>query len=54
LEDHTATVRALAWCPFQASLLASGGGTADGRVKFWNTHTGDCLKSVDTGIVKQK
>ncbi|MCL7043902.1 hypothetical protein MKW94_024687 [Papaver nudicaule] len=49
LEDHTAAVRALAWCPFQANLLASGGGAADGSIKFWNTHTGACLNSVDTG-----
>ncbi|RZC72330.1 hypothetical protein C5167_035509 [Papaver somniferum] len=38
----------------KASLLACGGGAADGHVKFWNTHTGACLKSVDTGIVKEK
>ncbi|KAI3867486.1 hypothetical protein MKX03_032339, partial [Papaver bracteatum] len=49
LEDHNAAVRALAWCPFQANLLASGGGAADGSIKFWNTHTGACLNSVDTG-----
>lgn len=26
LEDHTSAVKALAWCPFQSSLLATGGG----------------------------
>ncbi|GKD05948.1 cell division cycle 20.2, cofactor of APC complex-like protein, partial [Tanacetum coccineum] len=26
MEEHTAAVKALAWCPFQANLLASGGG----------------------------
>jgi cell division cycle protein 20 (cofactor of APC complex) len=26
---HQAAVKALAWCPFQSNLLASGGGTAD-------------------------
>ncbi|OVA15153.1 WD40 repeat [Macleaya cordata] len=46
LEDHTAAVKALAWCPFQANLLASGGGEC---IKFWNTHTGVCSNSVDTG-----
>ncbi|KAG7603613.1 WD40 repeat [Arabidopsis thaliana x Arabidopsis arenosa] len=25
-EEHTTAVRALAWCPFQATLLATGGG----------------------------
>ncbi|XP_010255691.1 PREDICTED: cell division cycle 20.1, cofactor of APC complex-like isoform X1 [Nelumbo nucifera] len=49
LEDHTAAVKALAWCPFQGNLLASGGGRGDECIKFWNTHTGACLNSVDTG-----
>ncbi|GFY83929.1 transducin family protein [Actinidia rufa] len=49
LEDHTAAVKALAWCPFQGNLLASGGGGSDRCIKFWNTHTGACLNSVDTG-----
>ncbi|KAL8199706.1 hypothetical protein R6Q57_013274 [Mikania cordata] len=49
LEDHTAAVKALAWCPFQVNLLASGGGGGDKCIKFWNTHTGTCLNSVDTG-----
>ena len=48
LTDHCAAVKALAWCPFQANLLASGGGTADRCIKFWNTHTGALLNSVDT------
>ncbi|KAK3437660.1 hypothetical protein EUGRSUZ_C02322 [Eucalyptus grandis] len=47
IEAHTATVKALAWCPFQVNLLASGG--SDRCVKFWNTCTGMCLNSVDTG-----
>ncbi|XP_071709880.1 cell division cycle 20.2, cofactor of APC complex-like [Rutidosis leptorrhynchoides] len=49
LEDHIAAVKALAWCPFQANLLATGGGGGDKCIKFWNTHTGACLNSVDTG-----
>lgn len=49
LEDHTSAVKALAWCPFQGNLLASGGGSGDRSIKFWNTHTGACLNSVDTG-----
>ncbi|XP_022746692.1 cell division cycle 20.2, cofactor of APC complex-like [Durio zibethinus] len=48
-EDHTAAVKALAWCPFQGNLLASGGGRNDRCIRFWNTHTGACLNSVDTG-----
>ncbi|KAK9697440.1 hypothetical protein RND81_08G037700 [Saponaria officinalis] len=49
LEDHTAAVKALAWFPFQGNLLATGGGGSDQCVKFWNTHTGMCLNSIDTG-----
>ncbi|CAN7010627.1 unnamed protein product [Brassica oleracea var. botrytis] len=49
LEEHTSAVKALAWCPFQSNLLATGGGGTDGAIKFWNTHTGACLNSVDTG-----
>ncbi|KAK9697490.1 hypothetical protein RND81_08G040900 [Saponaria officinalis] len=49
LVDHTAAVKALAWCPFQGNLLATGGGGSDQCVKFWNIHTGVCLNSVDTG-----
>ncbi|RZC90303.1 hypothetical protein C5167_031016 [Papaver somniferum] len=49
LEGQIPTLRALAWWRFQANLLASGGGATDGRIKFWNTCTGACLKSANTG-----
>lgn len=49
LEDHTAAVKALAWCPFQSNLLASGGGSGDHSIKFWNSNTGACLNSVNAG-----
>ena len=48
LDAHQAAVKALAWCPWQKHLLASGGGTADRMIRFWNTQTGACLQSVDT------
>lgn len=48
LDAHQAAVKALAWCPFQSNLLASGGGTADRCIKFWNTTTGAMLNSIDT------
>ncbi|KAF2863376.1 WD40 repeat-like protein [Piedraia hortae CBS 480.64] len=34
---HRAAVKAIAWSPRQRGLLASGGGTADRCIKFWNT-----------------
>ncbi|XP_010473977.1 PREDICTED: cell division cycle 20.2, cofactor of APC complex-like [Camelina sativa] len=49
LVEHTSAVKALEWCPFQTSLLATGGGGRDGRIKFWNTRTGACLNTVETG-----
>ena len=49
IDAHCAAVKAVAWCPHGASLLASGGGTADRRIRFWNTSTGACLNEIDTG-----
>lgn len=45
---HTAAVKAIAWSPHQHGLLASGGGTADRKIRFWNTLTGSALSFVDT------
>ncbi|WIA20340.1 hypothetical protein OEZ85_006171 [Tetradesmus obliquus] len=49
INAHQAAVRALAWCPFQSNLLASGGGTADRHIRFWNSSTGAQLNAIDTG-----
>jgi cell division cycle protein 20 (cofactor of APC complex) len=49
LREHVAAVKALAWCPFQRNVLASGGGTADRTIKFWNAANGSLLNSIDTG-----
>ena len=48
LGAHQAAVKALAWCPWQKNLLASGGGTADRMIRFWNSNSGACLNEVDT------
>jgi WD40 repeat protein len=48
LTGHNAAVKALSWAPFQKNLLASGGGTQDKTIKFWNTYTGEQLTSIDT------
>jgi len=47
--DHSAAVKAIAWSPHQHGLLASGGGTMDKTIRFWNTLTGQPLHHVDTG-----
>ncbi|ODV96079.1 hypothetical protein PACTADRAFT_49495, partial [Pachysolen tannophilus NRRL Y-2460] len=46
---HTAAVKALSWCPSQLSLLATGGGSADKKIHFWNTITGARVNTIDTG-----
>jgi WD40 repeat protein len=46
--DHQAAVKALAWCPWQQNVLASGGGTADRCIRFWNCNTGTCFSTIDT------
>ena len=47
--EHQAAVKAIAWSPHQKCLLASGGGTADRKIRFWNTMTGQMVQEVDTG-----
>lgn len=42
-------LQALAWSPHQNGLLASGGGTADKTIRFWNTASGQQLSCIDTG-----
>ena len=46
--SHQAAVKALAWSPHQHGLLASGGGTADRWIKFWNTLSLREVNSIDT------
>ena len=47
--NHRAAVKALAWCPWQSNLLATGGGSSDKHIHFWNGTTGARLNSIDTG-----
>ncbi|KAL4714626.1 hypothetical protein ACJJTC_019689 [Scirpophaga incertulas] len=47
--SHVAAVKAIAWSPHQHGLLASGGGTADRCIRFWNTLTSQPMQCVDTG-----
>lgn len=46
--NHRAAVKAMAWCPFQRLLLATGGGTSDKTIHFWNTATGARVNSIET------
>ncbi len=47
--EHTAAVKALAWDPHVAGVLATGGGTQDKHIRFWNTLNGKMLNQLDTG-----
>lgn len=47
--EANAAVKALAWCPFERNILATGAGTADRHIRFYNSMTGACVNSVDTG-----
>ncbi|CAN0921637.1 Cell division cycle 20.1, cofactor of APC complex [Linum grandiflorum] len=46
IEAHKSAVRAIAWCPYKGSMVASGG---DSTIKFWDTHRGGRLNSIETG-----
>jgi cell division cycle 20-like protein 1 (cofactor of APC complex) len=47
--DHIAAVKAIAWSPHQHNILASGGGTADRTIRFWNTNSFEQISKIDTG-----
>ena len=47
--DHTAAVKAIAWSPHQSGVLASGGGTLDQCIRFWNTNNGTPISRFNTG-----
>ncbi|KAK1389442.1 putative WD-repeat protein [Heracleum sosnowskyi] len=47
--EHTVAVKAIAWSPHLYRLLASGGGTTDECIRFWNTTTNSHLRCINTG-----
>ena len=47
--SHLAAVKAIAWSPHQHNILATGGGTADRTIRFWNTSTFENVLKYDTG-----
>ncbi|KAJ5880314.1 uncharacterized protein N7473_011367 [Penicillium subrubescens] len=44
---HSAAVKAIAFAPWQPSLLATGGGSNDRAIRFWHTRTGVCLATIN-------
>ncbi|KAL8269590.1 hypothetical protein Esti_006469 [Eimeria stiedai] len=49
--EHKAAIKAVKFCPHTDALLASGGGTADRHIRFWNPTIGGSRSvfGVDTG-----
>lgn len=45
---HKAAVKAVAFCPWSKSLLVTGGGSKDRKIKFWHTVTGTLVKEIQT------
>ena len=46
---HMAAVKAMAWCPWQRHILATGGGTKDKTIKVFNCDSNKIIKNVETG-----
>ena len=46
---HIAAVKAMAWCPWQRHILATGGGTKDKTIKVFNCDSKKIIKNVETG-----
>ena len=49
LGEHNAAVKALAWCPRKRSILVSGAGTADRKLRVFDTSKEECISISDTG-----
>ncbi|KAI7858334.1 WD40-repeat-containing domain protein [Circinella umbellata] len=47
--NHSGAVKAIAWCPWEMNLVATGGGREDTHIHFWNSSHGGKVKSVYTG-----
>ncbi|ODV93853.1 hypothetical protein PACTADRAFT_26851, partial [Pachysolen tannophilus NRRL Y-2460] len=45
---HRAAVKAISFCPWSTSLLATGGGSKDRVIRFWHTNTGTLLDFINT------
>ena len=46
--QHKSAVKAIDWSPHKLGLLATGGGTQDRSIKFWNISNFSLLDSIDT------
>ena len=44
---HSAAVKAIAFCPWQRGLLATGGGSNDRAIHFYHVFSGACLATIN-------
>lgn len=44
---HSAAIKAIAFCPWQRGLVATGGGSNDRAIHFYHTFSGACLATID-------
>ena len=44
---HSAAVKAIAFCPWQPGLIATGGGSNDRAIHFYHTGSGACLATIN-------
>ena len=49
INKHKGPVRALAWSPWQRSVLAIGGGKKDNFIRFYNADTKSVIGEINTG-----
>ncbi|KAA8911526.1 WD40-repeat-containing domain protein [Sphaerosporella brunnea] len=45
--EHGAAVKAIAFCPWQRTLVATGGGSNDRCIHFYHTTSGACLNTIN-------
>lgn len=43
---HSAAIKAIAFCPWQRGLIATGGGSNDRAIHFYHTFSGVCLATI--------
>lgn len=46
---HCAAVKAMGWCPWMRNVIATGGGTRDKTIKFYNCDSGHVMQSINSG-----
>ncbi|KAL0097021.1 WD40-repeat-containing domain protein [Phycomyces blakesleeanus] len=48
-QEHKSAVKAIAWCPWNLPLLATGGGRDDKKIHFWDATKNTKLNTINAG-----